>query len=177
MIDTGNDYLIKVKRNQPKLYYAIEQQTKDCLPVATYQSQEKSRDRVTHRQVEIFTPPSHLDPAWIGISCVIRVERCGTRNSFPYRSLSYYIGSMSPRSRQLVAGIRGHWCIDNRLHWVKDVITGEDTSPQKSGFAPLNFSILKTWMLTQLRALAYDSITEAVESIRHNLPFLLSICS
>lgn len=107
---------------------------------------------------------------------MIRVKRFGTRGSSSYQSLSYYICSLSPLSRQIARGIRGHWQIENRLHWVKDVIQLEDTSPQKAGLAPVNFSVLKTWVLTQLRALGYDSITAAIDEIRHNLPVLLSFC-
>ena len=46
-------------------------------------------------------------------------------------------------------GIRGHWLIENSLHWVKDVIYEEDISPQKAGFAPrvsarINIKVLLT---------------------------------
>ncbi len=58
-------------------------------------------------------------------------------------------------------GIRGHWLIENSLHWVKDVITEEDISPQKAGFAPRNLSLLKTWVLTLLRVHGFDSIKGA----------------
>ncbi|BCU09524.1 hypothetical protein MAN88_00880 [Microcystis aeruginosa] len=38
--------------------------------------------------------------------------------------------------------------MENRLHWVKDVIQNEDRSPQKKGLSPINISLLKTWVLT-----------------------------
>lgn len=68
IIDSGNDYLIKVKKNQPKLDQAIEEYANNSSPVMTHQSQEKSRDRDPNRQVEVFTPPPNLDPAWTGKS-------------------------------------------------------------------------------------------------------------
>jgi predicted transposase YbfD/YdcC len=68
---------------------------------------------------------------------------------------------MSPQSRRLADGIRGHWLIENSLHWVKDVIYEEDISPQKSGLAPRNLSLLKTWVLTLLRTHGFDSIKSA----------------
>lgn len=48
--------------------------------------------------------------------------------------------------KAIADGIRGHWLIENQLHWVKDVILLEDISPQKMGFAPINISLLKTWV-------------------------------
>lgn len=177
IVDSGNDYLIQVKRNQLSLHGAIEAHSEISPPVQVHQSHEQCRTRITTRQIEVFEPPPDLDPDWQGVGCVIRVKRFGTRGSKPYHSLSYYICSLDARSRQLEAGIRGHWCIENRLHWVKDVIYREDTSPQKSGLAPLNFSLLKTWVLTLLRSLGFDSIRAVADQISHNLPFLLSICT
>ncbi|NEP35080.1 ISAs1 family transposase [Moorena sp. SIO3B2] len=76
--------------------------------------------------------------------------------------MSYYLCSLPPQSRRLADGIREHWLIENSLHWVKDVIYEEDTSPQRSGFAPKNLSLLKTWVLTLLRAHGFHSIKAAI---------------
>lgn len=84
---------------------------------------------------------------------------------------------MAPNSRQLELGIRQHWQIENRLHWVKDVVYEEDSSPQKAGMAPINLSLLKTWVLTLLRIHGYDSLTEAISSWSHNLKYILSCCT
>ena len=108
---------------------------------------------------------------------MIKVERSGTRSNKPYQSLSYYLCSLSPKSHRLAEGIRGHWLIENSLHWVKDVIYLEDISPQKSGFAPINLSLLKTWVLTLLRVHGFNSITEAISEMSHNLPYILSFCT
>lgn len=169
--------MIKVKANQPKLYGAIVQHTQGSVPQRTYQSQERNRGRTTHRRVQVFTPPPDVDPGWQGVGCVVQVARFGTRGSKPYATISYYISSLSPDAKKLVPAIRGHWSIENRLHWVKDVIYKEDSSPQTAGHAPLNLSVLKTWVLTLCRALGYESITEAVDSNRHNLTYLRSICT
>ncbi|WP_353839156.1 hypothetical protein [Moorena sp. SIO4E2] len=67
---------------------------------------------------------------------MIQVARFGTRSNQPYSTISYYISSLSPHSKKLVSCIRDHWSIENRLHWVKDVIYSEDTSPQKAGGCP-----------------------------------------
>ncbi|NEO44053.1 MAG: ISAs1 family transposase [Moorea sp. SIO4A3] len=108
---------------------------------------------------------------------MIQVARFGTRSNQPYSTISYYISSLSPHSKKLVSCIRGHWSIENRRPWVKDVIYSEDTSPQKAGYAPINLSILKTWVLTLIRANGYDSITEFIDSLGHNLTYLLSFCT
>ncbi len=68
------------------------------------------------------------------------------------------------------------WEIENRLHWVKDVVYEEDTSPQLAGFAPINLSLLKNLVLSWFRLNGYDSITYAMDFLSHNLSSLLSCC-
>ncbi|NEO15647.1 MULTISPECIES: hypothetical protein [unclassified Moorena] len=80
------------------------------------------------------------------------------------------------RSRSVALGL-GHWLIENSLHWVKDVIYEEDISPQRSGFAPKNLSLLKTWVLTLIRAHGFDSIKAAISEMSHNLKYILSFCT
>lgn len=177
IVNSDNDYLIKVKANQPKLYQQIETQSLQQPPVKKYVDEEKTRDRDSHRIVEVYEVPKNLDPKWIGAGCVIKVERSGTRGSELYSSISYYLCSLSPQSRRLATGIRGHWLIENRLHWVKDVIYEEDDSPQKAGFAPINLSLLKSWVLTLLRIHGFDSIKGAISEMSHNLKYILSFCT
>jgi predicted transposase YbfD/YdcC len=86
------------------------------------------------------------------------------------------MSSLPPTSRRLADGIRGHWGIENRLHRVKDVIYEEDFSPQKSGLAPINLSLIKTWVLTLLKVQGFNSITEAISEISHDLSYMLTIC-
>ena len=163
--------------NQPKLYQQIETQSRQERAKQTVEDDQKTRNRNSYRKVEVFEPPENLDPKWINVGCVIKVERSGTRGHEPYSSISYYLCSLSPQSRRLADGIRGHWLIENSLHWVKDVIYEEDISPQKAGFAPRNLSLLKTWLLTLLRIHGFDSIKSAISEISHNIGYILSFCT
>ncbi len=66
--------------------------------------------------------------------------------------------------------------LSNRLHWVKDVVECEDTSPPLQGNASPNISILKSWVLSLVRVNGYDSLTEAIRYLSHDLKYLLSFC-
>jgi len=87
------------------------------------------------------------------------------------------MSSLSPNSQKLAHLIRDHWQIENRLHWVKDVIQLEDKSLQKAGSAPINLSLFKTWVLTLVRLQGYDSLTEAIANLSHNVKYMLSFCT
>ncbi|MGD1703314.1 ISAs1 family transposase [Dapis sp. BLCC M229] len=177
IIETKNDYLIKVKKNQPKLYEQIEQQVTSTQVVKRYVDEEKTRDRDTTRIVEVFNIPANILDVWKGAGSVIRVKRSSNRGSKLVESISYYLCSLSPKSSTLASGIRGHWLIENQLHWVKDVILEEDSSPQKSGFSPRNFSILKTWVLTLLRTHGLVGIKAGISYLSNNLKYILSFCT
>jgi predicted transposase YbfD/YdcC len=148
-------------------------------PIRQYQDTEKTRDRSIQRTIEVFEAPSEIDPQWRGINCVIKVFRQGIRGKQFYQSKlpTYYICSLVPTSSLIPSGIRQHWSIENRLHWVKDVVFREDTSPRLNGLASINFSILKSWVINLLRSHGYDSITEAISYLSHELKAMCSLCS
>ena len=154
----------------------LEQHTHCQPPRQGRRCVERTRNRHSERLIETFTPPPQLDPKWSSVGCVIRVERTGKRGNVPYQSISYYLCSLAPNSQPLAMGIRQHWQIENRLHWVKDVVLQEDSSPQRAGLSAINLSLLKTWVLSLFRIHGYDSLTEAISSSSHNIKYLLSLC-
>jgi predicted transposase YbfD/YdcC len=178
IISSKNDYLIVVKRNQKILDRQIELHTSNLEPIRCFQQTEKTRNRLINRTIEVFTAPSSLDSRWIGVNCVMKIFRSGTRGKHDYESDSatYYISSLSPTSSLIPLGIRRHWTIENRLHWVKDVVTKEDISPTLQGKASTNISLIKSWVINLLRVHGFDSITEALDHMSNNLPLLLSFC-
>lgn len=148
-------------------------------PIRQYQDTEKTRDRLIQRIIEVFEPPKDIDPQWSGINCVVKVFRQGIRGQQPYQSKepTYYICSLSAYSSAIPKGVRNHWHIENRLHWIKDVIFQEDISPRLNGFASINLSILKSWVINLLRSQGYDSITEGISYLSHNLKLIGSLCA
>jgi hypothetical protein len=72
-------------------------------------------------------------------------------------------------------GIRGHWGIENRLHWVKDVVFDEDRSTIHMGQAPANLSLLRAIMLNVLRRSGYSSITSAQRFLANDIDKILSL--
>lgn len=167
-----------VKRNQKTLHRQIKSQAMSTEAISRFEQTEKTRNRLTHRTVEVFSPPSNIDSRWVGVHSIIKIFRSGTRGNHDYESDSatYYISSLPPTSSLIPLGIRRHWTIENRLHWVKDVVTKEDLSPRLQGQASTNISIIKSWVLNLLRVHGFDSMTEAIGQLSHNLPLLLSFC-
>ena len=127
IVESGNDYVIQVKENQPSLLNAIKTVVENNESISICQHNEQSRGRKEQRTVEVFFSPVSGLEAWKGLQRVIRVERQTTRNGHTSSADSYYISSLNINdAEQFATGIRGHWSIENRLHWVKDVIQHED---------------------------------------------------
>jgi len=157
------------------LLKAIETQTEHTEAIQVSEKDEQTRGRKSHRKIEVFSPPPNIDPDWQKVKSVIKVTRSGEREGKEYSRVGYYICSLSPKSNRIEKAIRGHWEIENRLHWVKDVILDEDKSPQKAGKAPINFSIMKTWIMSVFRGHGFESIKGAIERFAHNLQSILSL--
>jgi predicted transposase YbfD/YdcC len=175
IVESNNDYIIKVKKNQPKLQEAIRVQTDEETAIQVKVEDDLSKGRKVQRLVEVFAPPQNIESKWKGVGSVIRVTRSGERDGESYSTLSYYLSSLPPKSERIAKLIRGHWQVENRLHWVKDVIFDEDKSPQKAGNAPINLSIMKTWVLSVFRYHGFDSIKGAIDHFSGNIPTMWSL--
>ncbi|MEH2464986.1 MAG: ISAs1 family transposase [Nostoc sp.] len=174
IIDGGNDYAIAVKANQKNLYRQIRHNTENSKPTSRYITVEKTRNRVTKRTVEVFHDLTGISPEWVGLKSLIKVERIGTREGKPSHQVAYYISSKVYSAIDFAKGIRGHWGIENRLHWVKDVIFDEDRSTIRMGNAPANLSVMRTIALNILRRNGYSSITQAQRFTSNDIDKLLS---
>ena len=71
--------------------------------------------------------------------------------------------------------IRGHWGLENRLHWVKDVVFKEDCLPLKHHNAARNWSLLRNIVINLARQHGYDSLTKAERFFSHNILQLFSL--
>ncbi len=64
----------------------------------------------------------------------------------------FYISSQQLMPKRANEIVRGHWHVENCLHWVLDVIFGEDRSTKRSGDSAQNFSILRKMAFTKLKS-------------------------
>ncbi|MCP4010782.1 MAG: ISAs1 family transposase, partial [Proteobacteria bacterium] len=122
--------LVQLKENQPGLLRKIEAVTVDAPPLARHETIDRGkRMRAEYRIVEIFDATAALEQTgWNGlIERIIRV----TRVTFQRRAkdgmwdrreeVCFYVCSTPISAQKAAAAIRGHWGIENRNHYVRDV--------------------------------------------------------
>lgn len=174
IVNSGNDYLIAVKGNQPKLLAALKTQFDTAMNLTQAESIERTRDREVKRCVSVFEPISGIDPEWVGLQRIVRVERSGTRSHKPFHETMFYISSLSLDAAAFARLIRQHWQVENRVHWVKDVVMKEDVTPVCDGHALINFAIIRTIALNLFRHHGFASITQGIRQVAHDIPRLFS---
>lgn len=179
IIDTGNDYFVTLKGNQAGLLKQCKAIIATCPAVDCDDRSNHGHGRKERRIVTVWNAPATDDPlaidaSWAGLKRIIRIERQRTRTtSEPSLETTYYITSRSNDSAyDLGRIIRGHWGIENRLHWVKDVQQNEDNNCIRGDNAPENISLLKTWVLSLFRINGYDSIKNATISFANKISLL-----
>ena len=137
---------------------------------------KRTRGRNERRFVSIFKPTKEIASEWPGLSRILHVERIFSSKQGYHHTHSFYISSiLSDDAKLFASGIRGHWSIENNLHWVKDVILKEDTTKHKKGYAAKNMSILRNIAINVFRKNEYSSTKHATLFFASNVKELLDI--
>jgi predicted transposase YbfD/YdcC len=160
VLDQGGDYLLAVKDNQPTLYQDLQRLVEEALakelvgPAYTlYATEAEGHGRQERRTYLLITDLDGLSTRqeWPGLKSVVVVTRERTVAGQESVEQSYYISSRPAAVEVLAQGIREHWGIENRLHWVLDVAFGEDQSRARAGNAQENLAWLRRVALSLLR--------------------------
>jgi predicted transposase YbfD/YdcC len=156
------DYVLAVKENQPTLYEEIKEyfeyldfpQTRE-LPEDLWESEtEKDHGRIERRRIRTATGIGFLSgkKVWKDLTTIIecRSERTvGEETTVTFR---YYISNKALDAEGFGGIIRGHWGIENNLHWMLDVSFNEDGCRARKDNSPKNLNILRKVALSRLRA-------------------------
>lgn len=164
IVDGGGDYVFTVKGNQPNLYAACK-----ALPwsqVPAHRTTATGHGRRVTRTIKVVTAP-----AWVtfaGACQVAQVRRTVTRKGKKTVEVVYLITSADHHQAPpatLAAWVQGHWGIENKLHWVRDVTFDEDRSQIRTGAAPQVMATLRNLTISLLRLAGWTNIAHA---IRHH---------
>lgn len=159
--DRGADYILALKGNQGKLHQQAVAWFQDGAASGAsehqsqFQSTEAGHHRTEHRQVwsipaqEVFTAEQCATWADLASLVVVRAKRqLWNKTTVETR---YFLSSLAVSAPAFAPKIRGHWGIENSLHWCLDVVYGEDHSRVRRGHGARNLSLLRRLSLNLLR--------------------------
>jgi predicted transposase YbfD/YdcC len=162
----GGDYLFIVKRNQPALYADIALLFAAPPPGDVFQEAEQRGTHGDRHDVRRLWASTALAASldWPGVRQVLQVERVVERQGRRQREVRSAITSLGPAvgAARLLELVRGHWAIENRLHWVRDVTLGEDACRVRTGAAPHVLAALRNVVLALLRRRGVENVAAAL---------------
>lgn len=174
IVESNNDFVVASKGNQPTLQQALQNQAKHTVPNSVKTHTNKGHGRVINRTISVFDAPQAIAATWPSVRSCIRVERSGTRGNKPFSETIFYISSLQQSATEFAQRIRHHWHIENRLHWVKDVVLKEDETPLCGGNVAIAMGILRTVAVNLFRLNHFDSITQGIHNLAHDIKTLFS---
>jgi predicted transposase YbfD/YdcC len=162
--DAGGDYVFTVKANQPTLYAACKN-----LPwrdVSGHTAVQIGHGRRAHRAIKVLTAPDWI--TFAGAAQVAQIRRTTTRSGKKTVEVVYVITSADHRAAPpatLAAWVQGHWGIENRAHWVRDVTFDEDRCRIRTGNGP---QVMATLRNTAISLIRLTGATNIAASLRHH---------
>jgi predicted transposase YbfD/YdcC len=171
IIEADADYVLALKGNQQKVHEevktfldsTVEEQQKSrpngaVLPQELAALQKCETVEKDHGRTEIrrYYQSSYLDwfadkAKWEGLQSVGMVESVRQTDEKTTTERRYYLCSLKLDVQTFARAVRGHWAVENKLHWTMDVCFREDQSRARAGYAAENLATLRRLALNLLK--------------------------
>lgn len=187
IIKGGGDYILAVKDNQPTLHAEIQAAfaaaaTPPARSPRRYTTEDQGHGREEQRTVQVLPARGGLSAAqgaaWLGVLTIVMVTRIVWCEATGVESMevSYFLSSLRPNARRIGTAIRGHWSIENGLHWVLDVVFREDARRLYDRTAAENAAFLNRLALSLLRGdTGKSSLKVKRKRAGWSLPYLMQL--
>ena len=186
IVDGKGDYVLAVKDNQPKLFEAIteffsEHLEEDMCHVSHRRSEthEKGHGRIDDHYYYLAKVPKGFSqqkrwPTVKAIGMAVRVSESGEGKTTD--DVRYYIVSRYVSGQRFADAVRGHWGIENSLHWVLDVTLNEDQSRTRNRRMANNLAWLRRISVSLIKQHpAKESIKGKAQMAGWNNDFLTEV--
>ena len=152
IVDKKADYILALKDNQPTLHTEVQAHFADATadgfaPVVCdeHVTENKGHGRIERRRVRVSNNVDWIADvgAWRGLRSIAEVERTRTSDGKTSTERAYFISSLDVDAKTFGERVRAHWSIENKLHWVLDVVFHEDSSRIRDRNSATNLALLR----------------------------------
>lgn len=162
-VGQGADYVFALKENQGTLHQQVQSLFESVLtdpttdmPYDFAQMVEKDHGRTETRQCWTISAPTYIaalnpEGKWDKLTSVAMIKAQRLIGDTVSCETRYYISSLPGAAGQLNEAVREHWGIENKVHWVLDVVFREDDSRLRKGYGAQNFATLRHIVLNLLK--------------------------
>lgn len=174
----GAGYVFTVKGNQPRLHARLAGLPWDAVPVAD-RTDDKGHGRRETRTLQLTSVSAGIGfPHVKRVGRIVRTRRtAGTQAAA--REVVYVVTSLDwheATAAQIAALVRGHWKIENAVHWVRDVVFDEDRHQLRTGNGPRTMACLRNTVLGAIRTrMPGRGIAAATRALSRRLDRLLKL--
>jgi predicted transposase YbfD/YdcC len=160
IVAAGGDYVLAVKGNQEHLLEDVQATVQRALEgelpeqvVVEHETTEQGHGRQEHRSYVVIHDVEGIRDrkSWPGLKTVVMCGCERTNNGQTTSEVRYYVGSRKMGVRGYAKVLRGHWRIENNLHWQLDISFGEDDSRIQERNGAANFALLRKLALSLLK--------------------------
>ena len=158
IIEADADYVLALKGNQGTAFAEVKSFLDDAVSrsdkaLALLETVDKGHGRL---EVRRYWQTQHIawfadQAAWEGLRSVGLVESVREINGRRTVERRYYLSSLPVEISRFAQAVRGHWSIENQLHWVLDVVFGEDQARARTEQAAENLAALRRLAVNLLR--------------------------
>jgi len=162
IVDGGGDYLFSLKANRPALlaeveaFFADPANAADCQRFDTVDADhgrlEQRRHWVCHK-VEWLAADRRFpgERRFPRLTTIAMVESVTERGGKIETERRYYLASAKLDAKTFAHAVRAHWGVENRLHWVLDVVFHDDLARLRSGHGPHNMAVVRHMAMNLIR--------------------------
>jgi predicted transposase YbfD/YdcC len=163
IVQQGGDYVLAVKANHKRLHQELQDLFADAeaahFKEVVHQhckQSDKGHGRIEIRHCWTIADPDYLAciqrlTAWPKLPTLIKVQAERRTPKGTTREARYFIGSIPNDATLALRAVRGHWGIENQLHWVLDIAFREDECRLRKGHGAENFAVVRHVALNLLR--------------------------
>jgi len=149
----GGDYLLALKENRPATFQDVEAFFADPPPgtLDTFETTDGGHGRIEVRRHAVCRDVAWLlsdrrypgEVAFPGLAMIGMVESTTERGGKVERARRYYLSSAKLDATSFARAVRAHWGIENRLHWILDVVFRDDLARLRTGHGPANMAVVR----------------------------------